>query len=211
MNAELKKIISRRKFQEFEKYWLELRPKPNAADKRQILFEIIEDYYQDKDYLFYMDVFELIIDDKLNLNFEINHMAPSLTALAVEKASLILLDYLICKGADINFVGDVLAYDKEPDYDMPPALRFSTCLDYAYFILSEALLQDLKNSFYKPGKFNDWRSMDDKEHALVSKKKYYQLLETQDTFEYATRVYSLSEYLKSIGAKRYSELRRRKK
>lgn len=137
-------------------------------------------------------------------------MAPSLTALAVEKASLTLLDFLICKGADINFVGDVLAYDKNPDYDLPPTFRFSTCLDYTNYILSEVLLQDLKNTTYKPGKFKDWRSMDDNDHTLVSKKQYYLLLEALDNLEYIARVYSLGEYLKSIGAKRYSEMKRRR-
>lgn len=106
-------------------------------------------------------------------------------------------------------MGDAIAFDEDPDFTLDPKFRFSTCLDYANFLLSEEMYQDLKNTFYKPGKFTDWQSMNDKEHALVSKKQYYQLLEIQDTFEYVTRVYNLHEYLRSMGAKYYSEMRKR--
>lgn len=67
-------------------------------EKQQLLTDIIDYYYDKKQHSFIKKAFDLIIDSKLNLNFNIDHWAPTFLSLVVIGAPHIeLFEYFIKK------------------------------------------------------------------------------------------------------------------
>ena len=129
---QLIRSIEAKNFSDFEKVWTDLCNNLSETNKQNILTEIIDYYYSDKDFSFYVKVFDKIIDSKVSLDFNIDHWAPTFLSLVVMKASRQLFDYFLRKGANINFIGDSYAFEPEEiikhETEEIDIERYATCL-----------------------------------------------------------------------------------
>lgn len=175
-------------FNELPKIVLEL----TEEERKTLLVDIIDYHYTYKYHKEFVDSFDLLIDTntKLNLNFNIDHWAPTFLCLVILRAPFVdLFDYFIKKGADINFVGDVLAFENEVNYEFEKKFllfgQFQTCLDFIDNILGDLFMVDYFHEV--PGKRieEDWREVTEDEGDITIPKKEYLNLYEQAEYLYA--------------------------
>jgi len=204
------KHIETLNFTAFEKEWSEIKDKLTEKDKQDFLEEIVSCCYSDKDIDFIIMVLDKIIDNNVSLDFSIDHYAPTFLSLSVYKVSKKLFDYLLQKGATINFIGDNCASETEEYIKKEIGdnlhLRYDTCLDFAEMVLADTLSTDY--NYHVPDKTEDitWHQIDNKELITVKKKDYYYLLEQSQYLHDLIHTDNLVYYIKSLGGKTYQEL-----
>ncbi|MBK7147597.1 MAG: hypothetical protein IPH78_01945 [Bacteroidetes bacterium] len=205
------KAIETKNFSDFEKAWTKLHNRLTETDKQHLLTEIIDYHYTDKEFHFYVNVFDKIIDSKVSLDFNIDLPAPTLLSLVVLKGSRKLFDYFLRKGANLNFIGDTYAFMPEestqPDIEEPDTERYSTCLDFAEHRLADDLVVNYRSLVIDIKEYiTNWQGIDDKEEITVKKRDYYCLLEQSEYLRDLIRYGRLVEHIKSLGGKTYSQL-----
>ena len=204
-SVETKDII------DFEKVWTDLRNSLTETDKQKLMTEIIDYHYSDKDFGFYVKVFDKITDSKVSLDFNIDHRAPTFLSLFVMKASRQLFDYFLRKGANINFVGDSYAFETaetiKQETEELGIERYSTCLDFAELKLADDL--NVHYSYYVPDIIDSktsWQGIDDKEEITIKKQDYFYLVEQSQYLHDLIHTNRLVDHIKSLGGKTYKQL-----
>ena len=154
----------------------------DEAQKQELLTQIIAFQYDDKDFDFFSKIMDVIIDGGISLDFNTEHWAPTFLSLAVHVVSKNLFDYLLSKGANINFIGDPYA-SEDDDYVRTELKledrRFATCLDFAKLKLHDMMVADYH--YQRPdwtGIEASWTEIDPSEEMTVSKRYWAYLTES---------------------------------
>jgi hypothetical protein len=211
ITEQLIKSIEAMDFSDFEKVWADLRNSLKETDKQNVLTEIIDFHYSDKDLGFYVKVFDKIIDSKVSLDFNVDHWAPTFLSLVVMKSSRQLFDYFLRKGANINFIGDSYAFETEEtikrETEEIGIERYSTCLDFAKLKLADNLTVDYNYSVPDTkGQITPWQDIDHKEEITITKRDYYYLVEQSQYLHNLIHTDRLVDHIKSLGGKTYKQL-----
>lgn len=203
--------IEQKDLASFEKNWTKVKDKLSLKEKQGLLTEIIEHQYSDYIFSFYVKVFDKIIDSKVSLDFNIDHWAPTFLSLAIDKSSRKLFDYLLRKGAGLNFIGDCNAFKagttikEEAGKQFTP--RFFTCLDFAKLKLADSFTVHYNYSVpLAPGLKTTWKDLDEHEEITIKKRNYYNLVEQSQYLHDQVHTGRLVEYIKSLGGKTFEEL-----
>ncbi len=125
-----------------------------------------------------------MIGVKLNLNFNIDHRAPTFLSLVILRApSQQLFDYSLKKGANINFIGDVLAFEEGEglEWEKEHLLdgRFQTCLEFAQVKLDDLLTSDYYYDVPAKKIDKDWRGITDEDGNITLSAREYLYLHEQ--------------------------------
>jgi hypothetical protein len=182
----------------------------DEIQKQELITQIIAFHYDEKDFDFFRKSMDAIIGDHLNLNFNIEHWAPTFLSLAVHVVSQNLFDYFISKGADINFIGDPYAFEEDEYIRNELKLedrRYATCLDFARIKLADLMSTDYH--YQRPdwtGIDAPWAEIDPSEEMTVSKRFYAYLVEQSQYLYELIHLNQLIDLIIKSGGKGYSEL-----
>lgn len=212
MKNKILQTINTNDILDFEKVWNGIKNDLNEKDKQELLTEILDNYYSEKKFNFFIKVFDIIIDSKVSLDFNIEHWAPTFLSLVVHKSSQQLFDYFLKKGANLNFIGDSYAFETEDTIKHEAIAlkteRYATCLDFAENKLADLLTVDYNYSVPDTDEKNiHWSNIDDQEKITIRKRDFYYLVEQSQYLHDLIHTDRLVDYIKSIGGKRYEELK----
>lgn len=191
----------------------ELNNSKNDLDevrKQELLTQIIAFHYDDKDFDFFRKIMDATIEDNLNLNFNIEHWAPTFLCLAVHVVSQNLFDYLLSKGANINFIGDPYAFEDDEYVRTELKIedrRYATCLDFARLKLTDMMSSDYH--YQQPdwtGIDVPWAEIDPSVEMTVSKRFYAYLIEQSQYLYELIHLNQLIEHIRKMGGKGYIDL-----
>ncbi|OFX48518.1 MAG: hypothetical protein A2046_02525 [Bacteroidetes bacterium GWA2_30_7] len=219
---QILKLIEEKNFIAFEQDWSIIKENYSENNTQILLKEIIDRYYDENDFIFFSKVFDIIIEKSISLDYSIEHNAPSLLSLAVHFSSQKLFDYLLLKGANINFIADSCAF--EPDKIAEPKVtnnlfarwdikkrdeynieRYSTCLDYAELNYDDMLSVDYTFTVSVLNEdISDWKS--NNESFQITKSEYYKLIQQVKYLEDIIKTSNFIDYIKSLGGKTYEKL-----
>ena len=195
----------------FTEEWERQEANYDESMKQEFIREIIAFHYDDKEFPFFQSVLDKIIGDGLNLNCHIEHWAPTFLCLSVHVVSRNLFDYMLSKGADINFVGDPYAFEDDEYLRNELKLedrRFTTCLDFGLLKQSEMMSADYH--YQRPdwtGIEAPWAEIDPAEEITVSKRYYAYILEQSQYLFELIHLEKLIEHIRMKGGKSYAQLR----
>ncbi len=211
MVKQLNEILETKRLDDF----LESLPKIisvlSTKERQKLLVDIIDFHYDRKNFSKFKKAFDLIIGSKLNLNFNIDHWAPTFLSLVILKApSIKLFEYFVKKGANINFIGDTLAFEEGAnlEYEKEHLLygRYQTCLDFAQVKLDDLLTTDY--NYDVPNKKIIGNHRDTAEGAIIiSKSEYLYLYEQAEYLFNLINTDRLLDHIKYCGGKTYEELK----
>jgi hypothetical protein len=186
--------------------------KLSEKQKQELLSDIIDYYYEDKHFGFFKKLFDKIIGSKLNLDFNIEHWAPTFLSLVILRAPYIeLFEYFIKKGANVNFIGDSWAFYTEEDKEIERKLQmfeqYQTCLDFAQLKLDDLLTVDYNYSVPENKLNLNWREsyLVDGE-ITISKREYLYLHEQLEYLNNLINTDKLKDHIIRAGGKTYEEL-----
>lgn len=209
---QLSKLFYEKKFSEFTSALSEHLPKLTEKDKQELLVSMIEqfDVWDNRLFPKLIPAFDKIIDTKVNLNFNIDHWAPTFLSLVIHwLATKESFDYFVRKGADINFVGDDLAFATPKEIAEEEKFgfeRYSTCLDFALLKRDDICL--LHESYLPENLVEDsWKSYDNYEKIAVGKADYVLLYDRAKTLNIFVGTDNLIDHIRRIGGKEYEELK----
>jgi len=201
---ELIELIEQNKFKEFN---TELRANIKGYTEKQrqkLLVDIMDCYYHRDMFLEYLQTFDIIIGKKLNLNFNIDHWAPTFLSLVTLRAPhKDIFDYFIGKGADINFVGDSCAFDKIKEVCILP--RYLTCLDFIEFTFYDFFLT-FGYDIPKKKIEGHWTKYNNEDTITLTKSEYLHLHEQSKFLFDLIHTDKLTDHIKRCGGKTYNEL-----
>lgn len=214
MIGQLNEILEAKMYDVFFKELPKLVLDLTEEKRKTLLIDIIDYHYDYKHYKKFIDTFDLLIDtnSKLNLNFNIDHWAPTFLCLVVLRAPYIdLIDYFISKGADINFIGDVLAFEQEENIEFEKKFllygQFLTCLDFAQIKLGDIFLVDYNYDVPNKKLEEDWREItDDEGDITISKREYLNLYEQSEFLFDLICSEKLKHHLIYLGGKTFDEI-----
>ena len=214
----LNKRLEERKYEEFCSLLEKNVSNLSDSEKQELLVIIMDSHYKTSMFSFFKKCFDVIIGTKLNLNFNIDHWAPTFLSLVLMKApSKGLFNYFIDKGADLNFIGDSLAFvdEKSKKSEMESLLdgQYMTCLDFAEVRNEDLLSSDYHFGLPEGNLFEmeeDWRLTDENEEIIITKREYLYLREQAEYLKILVKTDDLIYHLKSKGGKTYKELHERK-
>jgi hypothetical protein len=178
--------------------------------KQELLSQIIAFHYDDKDFDFFRKVMDTIIGDHLNLDFHIEHWAPSFLALAVHVVSKNLFDYLLARGADLNFIGDPYAFEDDEYIRNELKLKdrgYATCLDFAEKKLTEMMGADYH--YQRPdwtGIDASWSETEPGEEITTSKRYYAYILEQAQYLYDLVNLNRMILHIRNLGGRKYNEI-----
>jgi len=212
LSDKLNSCLKQQDYSEFQNIWNVEYSILNEEKIQQVLSDLIESHYSDKDFDFYKLIFDHIVDTtNLNLNFPLQHYAPTFLSLSVYKLSVEMFKYFLAKGADVNYIGDVYAFEdqesikrevEEHEFD-----RYSTCLDFAETVRDDMLSIDY--NFSPP----DWSNVDkhfelidNDDMITVSKKEYVMLKYQAQYLDDLIILDSFVDLIRSKGGKTYDQL-----
>ena len=207
---KLLELVGNRDLDGFISGWNNSKGDFDESLKQELLTQIIAFHYDDGDFDFFRKILDIITEDPLNLDFNIEHWAPTFLSLAVHVVSRDLFDYLRSKGAGINFIGDPYAFEDDEYLREELKLedrRYATCLDFA-----EMKLRDMMGSDYhyqKPdwtGVEASWTEIDASEELTVSKRYFAYLVEQSQYLFELIHLNGLIEHIKNSGGKGFDEL-----
>ena len=210
MENLLEPIINR-DLPEFLTAWSSSKDDLDESERQELLTQIIAFHYDDRDFDFFRKVLDAITEDPVNLNFHIEHWAPTFLSLAVHVVSQNLFDYLLSKGADINFIGDPYAFEDDEYLREELKLedrRYATCLDFAGLKLRDMMGADYH--YQKPdwtGIEAPWAEIDSSEDMTVSKRYYAYLVEQSQYLYELIHLNQLIGHIRKSGGKAYDELK----
>lgn len=203
--------INNRDLDKFYSLWKEVNKDFAEEDKQELLTDIIDDFYSENEYLFFTKIFDQIIDSKLDLNFQIDHFAPTFLTLVILNApSIELFDYFVNKGADINYVGDTFAFYTEKEIEEEKELQlfpqYQTCLDFI-----EICIEDLEMYINMPALTQEVEELlKDKETITIkgnaSQNNDSEFYKEPNYTEDLAKTEELKEHIIKLGGKRYEEL-----
>lgn len=206
----LLELIGNRDFDAFANEWNARKGEFETEEKQELIAQTLAFQYDDKEFPFFLKVFDLVIGEGLDLNFNVEHWAPSLLCLSVHLVSRDLFDYLRSKGADVNFVCDKYAFEDE-DYVKNELKvtdeRYTTCLEFA-----EMKLEGLFTTEYhyqRPdwsGVDAPWAEVPSEEEITVSKRYYAYLVEQSQYLHDLIHLNQLVEHIRRIGGKTARQL-----
>jgi hypothetical protein len=209
----LDKLIQRieeRKIVEFKNEFI--NSNLTELEKQELLTNIMDYHYTIDEYSFFNQILNIIIDSKVNLNFNIDHWAPTLLSLVIDKApSVQLFNYFIKKGAELNFIGDSF-YNmslEEIEFENKYSERYMTCLDFAHLKLNDLLTVDYNFIPAKIPKNIDLRAIDNEEIITISKSEYFNLIEQSQYLNELINMDKIVDHIKSLNGKTYNELKRK--
>ncbi len=197
-------------FTGFTEAWEKEKNDYDESQKQELLKEIVAFNYDDKEFSFFQKIFDLIIGDSLNLNFHTEHWAPNFLCLAVHVVSENLFDYLLSKGADINFVGDPYAFEDDEYIRNELKLedrRYSTCLDFGVMKLSDMMGSEYH--YQRPdwtGIDAPWAEIEPSEEITVSKRYYAYLVEQSQYLYELIHLNNLIDHIRKLGGKTFSDI-----
>lgn len=212
MIIQLTEFLEAKRLDDF----LEVLPKAvsqmDEAERQELLVDIIEYYYNPENFSKFKKAFDIIIGSKLNLNFNIDHWAPSFLSLVILRfPSFKLFDYFIRKGADINFVCDVLAFTSEETHEFEKEHLFFgqyvTCLDFIEYELADMFTVDF--NFAYPRRLIEQNDIDGE--ITLDKTEYLDLVEQAEYLHRLVKADNLKDHIRSLGGKTYEELKKNKK
>jgi hypothetical protein len=195
----------------FEKTWNNLKNNMRETEKQDLLVEIIQNHYRERDFGYFIKVLDKIVDSKVSLDFNIDHWAPTFLSLTITKSSLQLFNYFIRKGAKINFIGDRYAFSSADivKYETEELgnIRYSTCLDFAELKLSDDFTVHYNYAVPETNEhFKSWQDFDLKEEITISKRNYFYLIEQSQYLHDLIHTQRLINHIKSLGGKTYDQL-----
>ncbi len=215
MKEQLNEILEQKRYDDFvislEKTISELSEK----ERQELLVDIIDYHYDHQLFSIFKKSFDLIIGSKLNLNFNIDHWAPTFLSLVVLRApSIELFEYFIKKGCDINFIGDTLAFEEGEslEFEKKHLLfgQYQTCLDFAQIKFDDSLSVDYNYDTPKCKIENDTEDFPDTDGEItISKSEYLYLHEQSKYLSDVVNTSKLIDYIKSSGGKEYEELKKK--
>ena len=203
-------LISNRDLPQFMSEWEKSKTDFDEMQKQELLTQIIAFHYDDKDFDFFCKVMDAVTENNMNLDFHIEHWAPSFICLSVHVVSQNLFDYLLSRGADINFIGDPYAFEDDEYVRNELKLedrRYATCLDFAQLKLKDMMGSDYH--YQKPdwtGIDAPWAETDASEEITVSKRYYVYLVEQAQYLYELVHLNRLIEHIIKSGGKKYEEL-----
>lgn len=213
MLNELHDLLETKRFDEFFATLPELVHDLTEQERQELLVEIIDFYYDRKQFSRFKNVFDLIIGSKLNLNFNIEHWAPTFLSLVVLRAPYKeLFDYFVKKGANINFIGDSYAFEdaESLEYELKHSLfeRYQTCLDFAQLKLDDMLLIDYNYDVPDKKVDGDRSSLaEDAGDMTISIREYLYLYEQSEYLFNLIFTDRLVDHIKNSGGKTFEELK----
>lgn len=179
------------------------------AEKQDLLFEIMNNYYQHTRFDEFKRVFDIIQCEPINLNFHVNHRAVTFLSVVISKAPYLkLLDYFIKNGACINFVGDTLYFVPENNLEFAEmhldGSRYQTCLDFAESELDNLITKKLSFDFKGTGpKFICEDSENRSSRMLIDTNEYSKLNAQKEYLKRIILTRRIIDYLKAIGARNF--------
>lgn len=208
---QILKHIEKNDFDAFQSDWLNLKETLTEKEKQKLLTEILDDHYSEKNFSFFIKVFDKIIDTKISLDFSIDHWAPTLLSLVAHKASRQLFDYFLRKGATLNFIGDRYAFETEEtikrEVGADLTYRFSTCLDYALLKLGDTLTVYYSYSVPETKEYvTSWQDINENEEITIKKQDYYYLIEQSQYLHDLIHTDRLVDHIKLLGGKTYVQM-----
>jgi len=211
MTTQIINHIKAKDFPSFEKEWRVLKHNLSEVDKQNLLIEILSYHYTEKVFEFYIKVFNKIIDSKVSLDFNIEHWAPTFLSLVAYQSSRQLFDYFVGKGASLNFIGDIYAFESEETIKNEVGdnlnLRYWTCLDFVGIVLADALTVDYNFHVPEVTEYDThWSDCNDKDEITIRKKDYYYLIHQSQYLHNLIHTDRLIDHIKSLGGKTYQQL-----
>lgn len=203
--------IESKDFENFKSKWITLKEKLNEKEKQEILVEILIYHYEDREFSFFKKVFDLLLTSKINLNFSIEHWAPTILSQAIDKASTQLFEYFLKKGATLNYVSDTYLFETietiKTETEEFGFQRYMTCLDFAERKFAEMISIDYHYAVPKPkDKIENIDNIQEDEFLTVRKKEYYYLIEQSQYLHDLVHTDRLITTIKNQGGKLYSEI-----
>lgn len=211
-NDNLLIAIENMDFKAFSNNWNTIKNKLSEQEKQFLLSEIVFYHYSDKYFSFFKKVLDTIIDTKVSLNFNTDIWAPTFLSMAIDIASRQLFDYLLLKGASINFIGDRAAFNS-PDQNLTNndfVDRYQTCLDFAENKLADALTSDYNYSIPEKADNLEWSDIENYEEINVKKQQYYYLIEQAGYLQDLIHTNRLIQHIRSLGGKSFQQLTQEK-
>lgn len=214
---QLNEILELKQYDEFFSSLPKVISEMTEKERQELLVDIIDYHYNRKQFSKFKKAFDLIIDAKLNLNFNIDHWAPTFLSLVVlREPSFQLFEYFLKKGADLNFIGDTLAFEEGESFEFEKKHllwgRFQTCVDFTQIKLNDLLTVDYNYDVPDKKIDADWRDVSDEDGNITISKREYLYLHNQSEYLFdLINTDKLFEFMKSIGGKTYEELKKEKK
>jgi len=203
-------FIEKRDINGMQTKWHLLKDTLSEMKKQRLLVEIVEYYYDKKDFSFFEIVFDEIIDETVSLNFNIEHKATSLLSLTVYSRSRQLFDYFVKKGANINFLATSIAFEEETQIEEESLNgHFESCLDFAELELADMLtIHYLYEVPERKDKDKRWNDFDKKDKITISKREYYYLIAQAEYLKELIELDHFVDHIKSLGGKTYPQLKK---
>ena len=210
MIEQLNELLELKQYDDFFSVLPKISSELNERERQQLLVNIIDFHYDKKLFSKFKKSFDVIIDSKLNLNFNIDHWAPTFLSLIIlREPSIQLLEYFLKKGAEINFIGDTLAFEEGErlEYEKKYLLygQYQTCLDFARIKLNDLLTTDY--NYYVPNKKIEGHHTDVEDGEItISKMEYLYLHEQTEYLFDLINTDKIIDYIELSGGKTYEEL-----
>lgn len=206
---QLIKHIENLDFENFQKDWNLIKEQSTQEQRQKLLLEIVEWHYHKANHKFLEKVFDEILKINTNLDFSIEHWAPTFLSLLVFHNNKMLLQYFIRNGANINFIGDSCYNLTETEIDANREFyepRHETCLDFAY----EKYYNMLGHEYDFYPSYEPIENRRDEENVLekieITKGEYFDLIEQALYLQELIQMDRIVDYIKSIGGKAYDEI-----
>ena len=205
----LLEFISNHDINGFTEDWNNRKDQFTEDQRQELISQIIAFHFDEKEFSFFQKAIELIAENNLNLNFNIEHWAPSLLCLAVHVVSRNLFDFLLSKGADINYIIDKYAFEDE-DYIKDVKIkdeRYTTCLEFARMKLEGMLTSEYH--YQQPdwtGIDVPWAEIESDEETTVSKRHYAYILEQAQYLHDLIHLNEMAEHIRKRGGKTVADL-----
>jgi hypothetical protein len=118
-----------------------------------------------------------------------------------------LFEYMVQKGASINFIGDKMAFDvdntDELESQEPDLPRYETCLDFALQKFQDLIWVDYNFAITETVDEAEMKEGDD---LLINKTRYVQLLKQAHYLRELVHLKRLISHIRNCGGKTYQEL-----
>lgn len=210
MIKQLNEILELKRYDDFFACLPEIISELTEEEKQELLVDIID--FHRKLHSKFINAFDLIIDDKLNLNFNIEHWAPTFLSLIVLRTpSIEIFKYFIDKGASVNFIADTLAFEEEENlnYENDNLLfrRFQTCLDFTQIQLDNLLGIDYNYDIPDNKVDSNLTNLyDQKKEITLDVNDYLYLYEQSEYLHHLVSISKLKDFIIQIGGKTYKQL-----
>ena len=213
MIQQLQEKLDSKQYDDFFSILPNVVPKLTEKERQELLVYLMINQYDKELFSDFKNAFDLIIGSKLNLNFNIEHWAPTFLSLVIHTSPEIrLFDYFVKKGATINYIGDsYFCEDKktiEKDFEKFDLERYATCLDFIELKLADLIVIDYNFSSPTHKKLESARNSNN--DVTLSAEYYLQLLEQSQYLWELIQTDLLKDHIIHCGGKTYEELKKQR-